>query len=121
MNERITRDVSDGVEGWLAVRRGRLVEVALEATVGGKEALVMQAEGDLHRFRGSWYLAHRYQSPRGGWRVGATFIDPTLLKPTFADVDGHNDRLSLALPSAVRLVLIDPSESGHHGAEASAG
>jgi hypothetical protein len=111
MSERITRDIFDGVEGWLATRRGRLVEVALEATIGGEDALVMQAEGDLHRFRGNWYLAHRYQTHRGGWRVGATFIDPTLLKPTFADVDGHKDCLSLALPFAVRLVLIDPSES----------
>jgi hypothetical protein len=120
MKEPIIRGASDGVEGWLATRRGRVVEVALEAEIGGEYALVMQAEGDLHRFRGSWYLAHRYQT-HSGWRVGATFIDPTLLKPMGADVDGHDDCLSLALPSAVRLVLIDPRESGHPRAEASAG
>jgi len=120
MSERITRDVSDGVEGWLASRRGQLVEVALEVTIGGEYALLMQAEGDLHRFRGGWYLAHRYQT-HSGWRVGATFIDPRLLKPIAADADGHDDCLSLALPPAVRLVLIDPSEGEHHGAKASAG
>jgi hypothetical protein len=119
MSERITRDASDEVEGWLATRRGQLVEVALEATISGEDALVMQAEGDLHRFRGDWYLAHRYQT-HTGWRVGATFIDPTLLKPIAADVDGPDDGLRLALPSAVRLVLIDPRQSGHHDAEASA-
>jgi hypothetical protein len=108
MSDWTTRDVSDGVERRLATRRGRLVEVALEATIGGGDALVMQAEGDLHRFCGNWYLAHRYQT-HSGWRVGATFIDPTLLKPMFAEVDGHDDCLSLALPSPVRLVLIDPS------------
>jgi hypothetical protein len=120
MSERITRDASDEVEGWLATRRGQLVEVALEATIGGEYALVMQAEGDLHRFRGGWYLAHRYQT-HSGWRIGATFIDPTLLKPIGADVNGHNDCLSLALPSAVRLVLIDPREGEHPRAAASAG
>lgn len=120
MSERITRDASDEVEGWLATRRGQLVEVALEVTISGEDALVMQAEGDLHRFRGDWYLAHRFQT-HTGWRVGATFIDPMLLKRIDADVDGHDDCLRLALPSAVRLVLIDPRESGHHGAEASAG
>lgn len=120
MSERITGDVSDGVDGWLATRRGRLVEVALETTIGGEDSLVMQAEGDLHRFRGGWYLAHRYQT-HSGWRVGATFIDPTLLEPIGADVDGRGDCLSLALPSAVRLVLIDPSAGEHPRAEASAG
>jgi len=65
MSERITRDASDEVEGWLATRRGQLVEVALEATIGGDYALLMQADGDLHRFRGDWYLAHRYQTHNG--------------------------------------------------------
>jgi len=120
MSDRITRDASDEVEGWLATRRGQLVEVALEATISGEYALVMHAEGHLHRFRGGWYLAHRYQT-HSGWRIGATFIDPTLLKPMGADVDGPDDCLRLALPPAVRLVLIDPTESGPQGAQASAG
>ena len=120
MSERITRDASDEVEGWLATRRGQLVEVALEATIGGEHALLLHAEGDLHRFRGDWYLAHRYQT-HSGWRVGATFIDPTLLKPIDADVGGHAHCLGFVLPPAVRLVLIDPRDSGHHGAEPSAG
>jgi hypothetical protein len=34
---------------------------------------------------------------------------------------GPDDCLRLALPPVVRLVLIDPSESGHRGAQASAG
>ena len=110
MSERITRDASDEVEGWLATRRGQLVEVALEATIGGEHALLMQADGDLHRFRGGWYHAHRYQT-HSGWRIGATVIDPTPLKPKAADLEG--DCLSLALPPAVRLVLIDPSEGEH--------
>jgi hypothetical protein len=116
MQERITSGVSGGAEEWLATRRGRLVEVALEATIGGEYALLAQAQGDLHRFRGGWYLAHRYQT-HNGWRVGATFIDPTLLKPVAADVDGPGDCLSLALPRAVRLVLVDPSDGGHPGGE----
>jgi len=69
MSERIARDASDEVEGWLATRRGQLVEVALEATISGEYALVMQAEGDLTASAATGTSRTATSRRRGGcWR-----------------------------------------------------